>query len=237
MADGSLVVDSRLRIGLVEDEPEMAMLLSYNLECRGYLVDVMHRGDEAATVLRAQRFDLIILDWMVPGLSGIELLRRLRDTPVTRGTPVIMLTARTTELDIVRALDTGADDFVAKPFSIANLLQRVTVILERSVRSRSVPVICNGGVYLDLASRTVTAGGTAIALSTAESNLLELFLRHPNSKLTRQEIRNALWGAGIDGSERYIDERIKRLTNRIGETGFSFIVEPVDGNAYRYASP
>jgi len=235
MTDGSISTERRIRIGIVEDEPQMATLLSYNLERCGYVVDVMQRGDEAASSLRTQRFDLIILDWMVPGLSGIELLRRLRDVPFTRTVPVIMLTARTTELDIRRALDTGADDFVGKPFSIANLLQRVALILARSARLRTAPNVCHGGISLDLQSRTATASGTEIALSAAECSLLELFLRNPNTPFTRQEMKHAVWGPDADGSDSCIDQKVRRLSNRITATGASFVVEPVANDSYRYS--
>lgn len=212
------------RVMVVEDEEALSLLLRYNLESEGYAVDTVIRGDEAETRLRESVPDLVILDWMLPGLSGIELCRRLRTRPETERLPVIMLTARGDETDRVVGLEMGADDYVAKPFSARELLARIKVVLRRV---RSLPPnlqpderheLLFAGWCLDTVKRhLVSPDGVVVPLSGAEYRLLRIFLAHPSRVLTRDQLVDMTQGREADPLDRSIDVQVSRLRQRLGD--------------------
>ena len=164
------------KILIVEDEEPLTLLLRYNLESEGYLVDAVARGDEADTKLKESVPDLIVLDWMLPGLSGIELCRRLRTRPETKSLPIIMLTARGEESERVRGLSTGADDYIVKPFSVPELLARVRALLRRAKPERMADILTLGEIELDRVKKRVLRSGRDIELGPTEYRLLEFCL-------------------------------------------------------------
>jgi two-component system phosphate regulon response regulator PhoB len=183
------------RIMVVEDEEALTTLLRYNLDAEGYDVETVARGDDADTRLKERVPDLIVLDWMLPGLSGIELCRRLRARPETRQLPIIMLTARGEESERVRGLATGADDYIVKPFSVPELLARVKGLLRRASPERLATVLAYGDIELDREKRRVARSGRPIDLGPTEYRLLEFFLEHPGRVFSREQLRDSIWAA------------------------------------------
>src|ERR1041385_964844 len=173
---------------IVEDEEPLTTLLRYNLEAEGYDVDAVARGDEADTRLRETAPDLIVLDWMLPGLSGIELCRRLRARPQTQSLPIIMLTARGEESERIRGLATGADDYIVKPFSVPELLARVKGLLRRASPERLADRLACGDIELDREKRRVSRAGRPVDLGPTEYRLLESFLEHPGRVFSREQL-------------------------------------------------
>src|SRR5512146_2139585 len=192
------------RILIVEDEEPLTMLLRYNIEAEGYEVETSARGDEADTRLKETTPDLVVLDWMLPGLSGIELCRRLRARTETRQLPIIMLTARGEESERVRGLATGADDYIVKPFSVPELLRRASP-------ERLATVLSYGDIELDREKRRVARSGRPIDLGPTEYRLLEFFLEHPGRVFSREQLLDSVWGRDIYIDERTVDVHIGRL--------------------------
>src|SRR6187200_2200128 len=178
----------KANILIVEDEEALTLLLRYNLEAEGYGVETVPRGDEADLLLKERSPDLVILDWMLPGLSGIELCRRLRARPDTRQLPIIMLTARGEESERVRGLSTGADDYIVKPFSVPELLARVSALLRRSSPERIATILTYGDIELDREKRRVARSGRSIDLGPTGFRLLEFFLEHPGRVYSREQL-------------------------------------------------
>jgi two-component system phosphate regulon response regulator PhoB len=199
------------RILVVEDEEALTTLLRYNLDAEGYQVETVGRGDEADTRLKEDIPDLIVLDWMLPGLSGIELCRRLRTRPETKQLPIIMLTARGEESERVRGLATGADDYIVKPFSVPELLARIRGLLRRASPERMASVLMFGDLELDRDRRRVARAGQAIDLGPTEYRLLEFFLQHPGRVFSREQLLDSVWGRDIYIDERTVDVHIGRL--------------------------
>jgi two-component system phosphate regulon response regulator PhoB len=196
---------------IVEDEEALVLLLRYNLEAEGYGVETVARGDEADLLLKERSPDLVILDWMLPGLSGIELCRRLRARSETKRLPIIMLTARGEESERVRGLATGADDYIVKPFSVPELLARVKGLLRRTSPERIASVLAFGDLELDREKRRVARAGRAIDLGPTEYRLLEFFLEHPGRVFSREQLLDSVWGRDIYIDERTVDVHIGRL--------------------------
>ncbi len=199
------------RILIVEDEEPLTMLLRYNLEAEGFEVDSATHGDEAEVRLKESLPDLVLLDWMLPGLSGIELCRRLRARPDTKHLPIIMLTARGEESERVRGLATGADDYIVKPFSVPELLARVKGLLRRASPERLATVLTYGDIELDREKRRVARSGRPIDLGPTEYRLLEFFLEHPGRVFSREQLLDSVWGRDIYIDERTVDVHIGRL--------------------------
>ena len=199
------------RIMVVEDEEALTTLLRYNLDAEGYDVETVGRGDDADTRLKERVPDLIVLDWMLPGLSGIELCRRLRARPETRQLPIIMLTARGEESERVRGLATGADDYIVKPFSVPELLARVKGLLRRASPERLATMLTYGDIELDREKRRVARSGRPIDLGPTEYRLLEFFLEHPGRVFSREQLLDSVWGRDIYIDERTVDVHIGRL--------------------------
>ena len=196
---------------IVEDEEALTLLLRYNLETQGYEVETIARGDEADTRLKEGTPDLVILDWMLPGLSGIELCRRLRARPETRQLPIIMLTARGEESERVRGLSTGADDYIVKPFSVPELLARVNALLRRASPERVADVLSFGDIAIDREKKRVSRSGHAIDLGPTEYRLLEFLMERPGRVFSREQLLDGVWGSDIYIDERTVDVHVGRL--------------------------
>jgi two-component system phosphate regulon response regulator PhoB len=207
------------RILVVEDEEALTTLLRYNFAAEGYDVETVARGDEADVRLKEQLPDLVVLDWMLPGLSGIELCRRLRARADSKELPIIMLTARGEESERVRGLATGADDYIVKPFSVPELLARVRGLLRRARPERLAAVLTFGDLALDRERRRVTRGGEPVEVGPTEYRLIEFLLENPGRVFSREQLLNGVWGRDIYIDERTVDVHIGRLRKllRTGE--------------------
>ncbi|MCC0003095.1 MAG: phosphate regulon transcriptional regulator PhoB [Methylobacteriaceae bacterium] len=199
------------RVLVVEDEQALALLLSYNLEAEGYEVERVERGDEAELRLAEAPPDLVILDWMLPGVSGLEICRRLRARDETRDLPVIMLTARGEEAERVRGLSVGADDYVVKPFSVPELMARVRALLRRARPERIANRLSAGDIDLDRETRRVRRAGRDIHLGPTEFRLLEYLLEKPGRVFSRAQLLDSVWGMAAEIDERTVDVHVGRL--------------------------
>jgi two-component system phosphate regulon response regulator PhoB len=204
------------RVMIVEDEEPLSLLLRYNLEAEGYRVEVSARGDEADIRLREEAPDLLLLDWMLPGLSGIELCRRLRARKETESLPIIMLTARGEETERVRGLATGADDYVVKPFSVPELMARVRALLRRASPGRIADALEAGDLRMDRGLRRVWRAGAELHLGPTEFRLLEFFMEKPGRVYSRGQLLDSVWGRDAEIDERTVDVHVGRLRKAIG---------------------
>ncbi|MGE3146688.1 MAG: phosphate regulon transcriptional regulator PhoB [Pseudorhodoplanes sp.] len=220
------------RILIVEDEEPLTLLLRYNLEAEGYDVDVVARGDDADTRLREGLPDLVVLDWMLPGLSGIELCRRLRTRPETKALPIIMLTARGEESERVRGLATGADDYIVKPFSVPELLARVRALLRRAKPERMADVLALGEIELDRVRKRVTRSGRDIDLGPTEYRLLEFLMERPGRVFSREQLLNGVWGNDVFIDERTVDVHVGRLRKALNRGREPDPIRTVRGSGY-----
>jgi two-component system, OmpR family, phosphate regulon response regulator PhoB len=217
---------------IVEDEEALTLLLRYNLEAAGYDVESVARGDEADLRLREAVPDLIILDWMLPGVSGIELCRRLRSRPETRQLPIVMLTARGEESERVRGLSTGADDYVVKPFSVPELLARVAALLRRASPERVADVLGFGDIAIDREKKRVTRGGRPIDLGPTEYRLLEFLMERPGRVFSREQLLDGVWGSDIYIDERTVDVHVGRLRKALNRGDEVDPIRTVRGSGY-----
>jgi len=220
------------RIAVVEDEEALGVLLKYNLEAQGYEADIIARGDEAEIRLREMVPDLLILDWMLPGLSGIELCRRLRARPETERLPIIMLTARGEESEMIRGLATGADDYVVKPFSTPELMARVRAMLRRSKPEIISTLLKSGDVELDRTTHRVHRKGREVRLGPTEFRLLEFLMTSPGRVFSRSQLLDGVWGHDIYVDERKVDVHICRLRKALNVGGGRDVVRTVRGAGY-----
>ena len=219
---------------VVEDEAPLAELLKYNLEAVGYAVETAMRGDEAETRLAERAFDLVLLDWMLPGLSGIELCRQLRQRGPNQSTPVIMLTARGEEGERVRGLTTGADDYVVKPFSIPELIARVQAILRRTSPELLSNVLVAGDIELDRETHRVRRQNQEIHLGPTEFRLLEFLMRTPGRVFSREQLLNGVWGHDVYVDDRTVDVHIGRLRKAINRGRMRDPIRTVRGAGYAF---
>jgi two-component system phosphate regulon response regulator PhoB len=223
---------ARPTILVVEDEAPLLTLLRYNLEKQGFRVEEAADGQEALLRVAEARPDLILLDWMLPALSGLEVCRQIRRRPATRDLPIIMVTARTEDQDAVRALDTGADDYIAKPFAMEALLARIRALLRRS---GSVPVkgrLTWQDIVMDQDAHRVTRGARTLHLGPTEYRLLEFFLQHPGRVFTREQLLDAVWGRDIHVEPRTVDVHIRRLRKAVNGDGEPDVIRTVRSAGY-----
>jgi two-component system, OmpR family, phosphate regulon response regulator PhoB len=220
------------RILIVEDEEALTLLLRYNLEATGYDVETAARGDEAEVRLKEAHLDLVILDWMLPGLSGIELCRRLRARPETRTLPIIMLTARGEESERVRGLATGADDYIVKPFSVPELIARVGALLRRASPERVADILSYGDIAIDREKKRVLRGGRAVELGPTEFRLLEFLMERPGRVFSREQLLNGVWGSDIYIDERTVDVHVGRLRKALNRGHDTDPIRTVRGSGY-----
>ena len=200
---------------LVEDDTALAELLEYRFESEGYSVRVTPDGEEAMIMAEEDVPDLVILDWMIEGISGIEVCRRLRRDKRTAHVPIIMLTAREAEDDRVRGLETGADDYLTKPFSPRELLARVSAVLRRVRPALAGETIEVGDLKLDPVAHRLERRGRALQLGPTEYRLIKFFMEHPRRVFTRSQLLDAVWGNGSEIEERTVDVHIRRLRRAI----------------------
>ena len=224
------------RILVVEDEEALTTLLRYNLDAEGYDVETVGRGDDADTRLKERVPDLIVLDWMLPGLSGIELCRRLRARPETRQLPIIMLTARGEESERVRGLATGADDYMVKPFALAELSARLRALLRRGRPHETTLRLAD--LEMDTLRRTVRRAGRTVDLKPKEYALLEFLMRHCDRPVTRSLIIEHVWDIHFDSISNVVEVHINSLRSKI-DRGFPVpLIHTVRGVGYMLtASP
>ena len=222
------------RVLIVEDEEPLMLLLRYNLEAEGYEVDGVSRGDEAEIRLREQVPDIVLLDWMLPGLSGIELCRRIRARSDTERLPVIMLTARGEEGDRIRGLSTGADDYIVKPFSVPELLARVRALLRRAKPAHIATLLKAGDIELDRETHRVRRSGQELHLGPTEFRLLEFLMQSPGRVFTREHLLNAVWGHDVYIDERTVDVHVGRLRKAISLPRQPDPIRTVRGSGYSF---
>jgi two-component system phosphate regulon response regulator PhoB len=217
---------------VVEDEAALLTLLRYNLERQGFNVEEATDGQEALLRIAEARPDLVLLDWMLPVTSGIEVCRQIRRRPATRDLPVIMVTARTEEQDAVRALDMGADDHIAKPFAMEALLARIRALLRRSSNVPAKGSIAYRDLAMDQDAHRVTRNGRPLHLGPTEYRLLEFFLSHPRRVFTREQLLDAVWGRDIHVELRTVDVHIRRLRKAINADGEADLIRTVRSAGY-----
>jgi two-component system phosphate regulon response regulator PhoB len=222
------------RVLIVEDEQALNLLLRYNLESEGFDVEIVERGDEAETRIREQQPDLIILDWMLPGVSGIEICRRLRARPETKQLPILMLTARGEETERIRGLATGADDYVVKPFSLPELLARVHALLRRSKPEQAMKILKSGDLELDREKKRVQRGGRDLHLGPTEFRLLEFLMLSPGRVFTREQLLDGVWGREAYIDERTVDVHVGRLRKALSRGREADPIRTVRGAGYSF---
>jgi len=222
------------RILIVEDEEPLVMLLRYNLQAEGYVVDSAGNGEDAEFKLAEDIPDLVVLDWMIPNISGIELCRRLRARPETAQLPIIMLTARGEETERVRGLATGADDYIVKPFSVPELLARIRALLRRVAPERIAAVLRAGDIELDRERCRVSRAEREVQLSPTEFKLLEFFIERPGRVFSREQLLDAVWGREIYIEERTVDANVRRLRKALVRRGEFDPIRTVRGLGYSF---
>ncbi|MCD2179876.1 phosphate regulon transcriptional regulator PhoB [Rhizobium sp. C1] len=220
------------KITVVEDEEALSVLLRYNLEAEGYEVETILRGDEADIRLQEHVPDLVILDWMLPGVPGIELCRRLRARPTTERLPIIMLTARGEESERIRGLSTGADDYVVKPFSTPELMARVKAMLRRAKPEVVSSQLKCGDIELDRDSHRVHRRSREVRLGPTEFRLLEFFMSSPGRVFSRSQLLDGVWGHDIYVDERTVDVHIGRLRKALNFSNMPDVIRTVRGAGY-----
>jgi two-component system phosphate regulon response regulator PhoB len=217
---------------LVEDEGAQREVLSYNLEAEGFHVSAAADGEEALMLVGESTPDLIVLDWMLPGVSGIEICRRLKARPETRNVPIIMLSARSEEIDRVRGLETGADDYVVKPYSVVELMARVRTQLRRARPSTVGVVLEHADLRLDPETHRVTRAGAGLKLGPTEFRLLATFMERPGRVFSREQLLDRVWGRDIYVDTRTVDVHIGRLRKALMAQGGNDPLRTVRGAGY-----
>ena len=204
---------------VMEDEDALATLLQYNLEKEGYRVVIAADGDEGMLQIDESLPDLVLLDWMLPGLSGIEVCRRIRGKGETRNLPIIMLTARGEESDRIRGLDTGADDYLTKPFSMIELIARIRAVLRRIRPGLADDRINHGDIVIDRVAHRVRRAGNEIHLGPTEFRLLDHLMQHPGRVFSREQLLDAVWGSDVYVEARTVDVHVGRLRKALNVEG------------------
>ena len=222
---------------VVEDEPQIQELLAINLQHAGHRVVRASSAEEAESAIRAELPDVVILDWMLPGESGISLAKRLRAAERTQGLPIIMLTARAMEHDKISGLEAGADDYLTKPFSPKELSARIQAVLRRRAPELADAAVQIGDLRLDPAARRVTAAGQPVDLGPTEFRLLRFFMTHPERIYTRAQILDLVWGDHVFIDERTVDVHIRRLRKELEATGHDRLIDTVRGSGYGLRKP
>ena len=225
------------RILIVEDEPAIAELVALNLRHSGYDTQVVGSSADAEAAVREALPDLVVLDWMLPGETGVALARRWRADARTRNLPVVMLTARSQESDLVQGLEAGADDYLAKPFSNAELMARIRAVLRRKAPESTDVMVQVGRLALDPSTMRVAADGQPIHVGPTEFRLLRFLLSHPERVHSRAQLLDRVWGDHVFIEERTVDVHIKRLREALAPSGCAVMIETVRGAGYRLARP
>lgn len=211
--------DIEAKVLIVDDETAIVTLLKYNMEREGFKVFTTGDGEEALVLVKEHRPDIIVLDWMLPSMTGIDVCKQLRAVEETKNVPIIMLSARGEESDRIRGLDAGADDYMTKPFSPAELVARVRAVFRRIRPALSAKSLAFAGVEMDLTGHKVTRNGTEIHLSPTEFSLLRYLMEHPKRVFTREQLLDAVWGQDIYVELRTVDVHIRRLRKGLNYDG------------------
>jgi len=219
---------------VVEDEPQVQELVAVNLEHAGHRVRRASSASEAVTSIREELPDVLILDWMLPGESGVALARRLRAAERTQRLPILMLTARAMEHDKISGLEAGADDYLTKPFSPKELAARIKAVLRRRAPELADDVVQIAGLRLDPAGKRVTANGQIVDLSPTEFRLLHFLMTHPERIYSRAQLLDQVWGDHVFIEERTVDVHIRRLRKELEPTGHDRLVDTVRGSGYGF---
>ena len=204
---------------IVEDEAALVELIRYNLIKEGYEVAIATDGEDALLQIAERQPDIVLLDWMLPKLAGIEVARRLRSQQVTRNLPIIMLTARTEESDRIRGLDIGADDYMIKPFSMSELTARIRAVMRRIRPALADDIVVVGDISMDRAAHKVTRAGVEVHLGPTEFRLLDYFIQHPGRVFSREQLLDAVWGSDVYVETRTVDVHIGRLRKALSKGG------------------
>ena len=220
------------RVLVVEDEAPLVAMLRYNLEKEGFEVEEASNGEEALIKIAELKPDVVLLDWMLPLVSGIEVCRQLRRARSTRTLPVIMLTARGEEADRVRGLDSGADDYVVKPFSPTELVARLRAVMRRAQPATTEETLSFADVAMDLGAHRVTRNGRTVHLGPTEYRLLKFFLEHQGRVFSREQLLDAIWGRDVYVESRTVDVHIRRLRKALNAPGEADIVRTVRSAGY-----
>ncbi len=224
-----------VNILLVEDEPAIQQMVAMALRKAGYEVGMVSDAMEAQTHIAGRLPDLILLDWMLPGTSGVEYARQLKKSELTREVPIIMLTARGEESDKIRGFDSGADDYVTKPFSPRELVARINAVLRRAAPHVTAEVIEAGGLRLDAASHRVTMDDEMLTMGPTEYRLLYFFMTHPERVYSRSQLLDRVWGGDVYVEERTVDVHILRLRKVLATHGYDRLIQTVRGAGYRFS--
>jgi two-component system phosphate regulon response regulator PhoB len=228
------VTDSNILV--VEDEPAIREMLRVTLERSGYRVLEAGDGQQVERVMGDDRPDMILMDWMLPGISGLDLTRRLRRDPSLREIPIIMLTARGEETSKVAGLEAGVDDYVTKPFSPRELMARIKAVLRRTHGSMDQQVMIGEDLKLDLAQHRVSANGQSVEMGPTEFRLLHFFMTHSERVYSRGQLLDQVWGPSVYIEERTVDVHIRRLRKALEPTGHDRLVQTVRGVGYRFST-
>ncbi len=219
---------------VIEDEPAIQELIAVNVEHAGYRVQRARTAEEAIALITDMIPDLLIIDWMLPGMSGLEFARKLRGDRRTKPIPIIMLTARAQERDKVEGLEAGADDYLTKPFSPKELLARIKAVLRRRAPERTDDAVEIAGLRLDPAAHRVSGDGRELELGPTEFRLLHFFMTHPERVYSRRQLLDRVWGDHVFVEERTVDVHIRRLRQALAPSGLDRVIETVRGSGYRF---
>ncbi len=227
---------AEIRILVVEDEPPIRDLIAFGLRRTGFQVALADDCQAARASIGDRRPDLILLDWMLPDMSGLELARQLRRDANTRDIPIIMLTARAEEADKVAGLEGGADDYLTKPFSARELTARILAVLRRSAPAGAEETVKFEGLTLDQAGHRVLAEGAVVGLGPTEYRLLRFMMTHPDRVYSRSQLLDRVWGGNVYVEERTVDVHIRRLRKALEPSGCDRLVQTVRGAGYRFSA-
>ncbi|WP_428309214.1 phosphate regulon transcriptional regulator PhoB [Hydrocarboniphaga sp.] len=220
---------------VVEDEAPIREMLKFALERADFGVALAGNAAEGRLRIADQQPDLILMDWMMPGMSGVEFSRELKNNPTTRDVPIIMVTARVEEEDKVRGLNVGCDDYVSKPFSFPELIARINAVLRRSTPGGEEETLAVAGLEVNAASQRVTAKGEPVRLGPTEYRLLHFFVSHQDRVYTREQVLDRVWGQSVYVEERTVDVHIRRLRKALEPHGFDAMIQTVRGTGYRFS--
>ena len=221
---------------VVEDEPAIQALIEVNLRRAGHTARLAADAESAKRMVQDELPDLVLLDWMLPGMSGVDLARQLRSVPRTRAVPIIMLTARAEERDKIEALELGADDYVTKPFSPRELMARIKAVLRRHAPQSTDDAVELGGLRLDPGTHRVSAGAAEVNLGPTEFRLLHFLMTHPERVHGRSQLLDQVWGDHVFVEERTVDVHIRRLRAALEATGHDRLIQTVRGSGYRMSA-
>ena len=226
----------RDRVLIIEDETAIREMLGYTLMKDGYAYEEANDVEEARLILSKRKPDLILLDWMLPGVSGVDYARRLRSDVETKDIPIIMLTAKGEEMDKVKALDLGADDYITKPFSTRELLARIRAVMRRSRDKSKEDIIEIQGLSLDPETHRVIAGNQVVDISPTEFRLLHFFISNPERVFSRSKLLDNVWGQNVYVEERTVDVHVLRLRKTLKPYGFDKFIQTVRSIGYRFST-